>query len=375
MKSAKIVRCGILHLALLAGICHNAWGQQNIIINMAPIDGIALTPDNIFNYQVHASAAGTVAVTGTIRYRNSSLSLSYSFQCSLAPGLNTISQDVVHPKWQFSSGALQELFLRYKVLPEGVFEYCVTITAGTAPKEHVQEGFEECLYHRSADLFLINLIDPPNKDSLKEYHPMLSWIANYSFSTELSYRIRVAEIKQGQNAVNAILRNQPVYSENNLVQNTAVYPVYAKPLAANQPYAWAVDAYYKGILLGGSETWQFIIPDDTLPPTKKTTRSYVDIKRETGINKLLALGTLKLKYVLDDANKDELYLEIVNDKDQKIQLAPNKLIANYGDNRYVLNLADSSSLKHKEHYSLKITTKTRHSYKLSFEYLNPDFLN
>lgn len=377
MKRARSILCvrfSYFFLAFAALLPQIATGQQNIVINMAPIDGLPLTPDNIFNYQVHATGSGTAQVTGTIRYRNSSLSLSYSFQCNLSSGLNMLSTDLVHPHWQFSSSALQELFFTYKILPEGTYEYCVTVIPGTNPKEHPGGLFDECLYHRSNDIFLINLIDPVDKEKLKEYNPMLTWIANYSFSTELTYRIRVAEIKQGQNPVNAVMRNQPVYDENNLVQNIIVYPVYAKPLVANQPYAWTVDAFYKGILLGGSETWQFIIPDDTLPPPKKTSRSYIDIKRETSLNKLIALGTLKLKYVLDDAGKDELNLEVVNDEGKKIALTPAKLNAIYGDNRYIINLADSSNLKHQEHYSLKITTKTKHSYNLSFQYFNPDLM-
>lgn len=350
-------------------------GQQTVIINMAPIDGIAITPDNIFNYQVQASAIIPAQVNGTVRYRNSNLSFSYSYHYSFRPGINVLTMDMVHAKWNFSSSALEELFFTHKILPEGTFEYCVTITPDNITKENSTRIFDECIYHRNSDIFLINLIDPENDAKLKEHNPMLSWVANYSFSNELTYRLRIAEIKQGQNQINAVMRNQPIYDEKNLTQNSIVYPIYAKPLEVNQPYAWTVDAYYKGILLGGAETWRFIIPDDTLPPLKKTSRSYVDIKRETGTNQLSALGTLKLKYILDDAKRDYLNLEIINDNNQKMSLIPSKLNAVYGDNRYTLNLADSSNLKHKTNYTLKISTKTKHVYNLHFQYLNPDFLD
>ncbi|MGN6568391.1 MAG: hypothetical protein ACTHJ0_10585, partial [Flavipsychrobacter sp.] len=44
--------------------------QQSIIVNLGAIDGVDITPDNIFNYQVQAGASANVQITGTIRYRN-----------------------------------------------------------------------------------------------------------------------------------------------------------------------------------------------------------------------------------------------------------------------------------------------------------------
>jgi hypothetical protein len=361
-------------LPLLPWFTFRATAQQ-IVVDLAPIDGMAINPDNVFNYQVQSPKSVSVQVRGTIRYRNSGLSLSYSFNCQLHQGINVFNTGGINPQWQFSSPALRELFFTYKMLPEGTYEYCVSVIPAVVLPENGTGAFDECLYHRAGDLFLINLVDPENEAKQKDFNPPLSWIANYSFSNELTYRIRVAEIREGQNPVNAVMRNQPVYDEKNLMQNSIVYPVYAKPLEANKPYAWTVDAYYKGILLGGSETWKFIIPDDTLLTAKKVTRSYIDIKREAGINKLSALGIFNLKYVLDDARKDELYLEIVDVDDKKIDVKPSKLKAAYGDNRYTLNLADSCHLKHRQYYNMNIGTKTGHNYRLFFQYLNPDFQN
>jgi len=374
MKQGKFTgkRNKYLVAALLVLLPYMAMAQQNIIINLAQIDGMPITPDNIFNYQVQSSGPGKVQVNGTIRYRNSNMSISYSFPYTLRQGMNALSADDVHPQWQFSSSALQDLFFTYKVLPEGTFEYCVTVTPASVVKESTNGLFDECLYYRSDDIFMINLVYPEDKAKLIEFNPMLSWVANYTFSNDLTYRIRVAEIKQGQNPVNAVMRNQPVYDESNLMQNSIVYPIYAKPLVVNQPYAWEVDAFYKGLLLGGSETWQFIIPD-TVPVTPKPNLSYIDITREHGANHLYAVGTMKLKYVLEDRQSDVLNLELTDAQNQKCKLSPKTLEAKYGDNRYELDLAGSANLKDKANYTLSITTKTNHQYKLPFQYFNPDY--
>ena len=372
---AKKTCIGIL--VFLFSVCtfsDSTAAQQQIIINLAPIDGIPLTPDNAFNYQLHVSQATQAVINGTVRFRGSGLYMSYTLHCSLKQGLNQIKDDANGVQWQFSSPSLQQIFLNYKTLPEGTYEYCVTVTTVAGGIENQNGKFEECLYHRAEDVFLINLIDPENNAKLKEYNPLLTWIANYSFSNELTYRIRVAEIKKGQNPSTAVLRNQPVYDENNLTQNSILYPIYAKPLVANQPYAWTVDAYFNNILLGSSETWQFIIPNDTLQPIAIDTRSYIDISRENGIDHLFILGKIKLKYILEDAKSDNLSLELINEKNLAIKISPDNFTAKFGDNRYVIDLTPYN-LKDQAMYTLKINTKTKHEFKLPFKFLNPEKSN
>lgn len=362
---------GILVL-LMCWIPLATMGQQNIIVNLTPIDGIAITPDNIFNYQMQCTGSGNVMVRGVIRYRNSALNISYTYKTTLNQGLNVIGLDLVHPQWQFSSGALKELFLTYKMLPVGTFEYCVSVTPEII-KENNNGLFEECLFYKSEDVFMINLVDPDDKSKLSEFNPMFTWFANYSLSNNLAYRIRIADIKQGQNPVNAVMRNPAMYDESNLYQSSLLYPITAKPLVVNQPYAWTVDAYYKGILLGGSETWQFIIVD-SIPKIRKENRSYVDIKRELGANNLTAIGTLKIKYMLEDKLCDSLSLEIVNNEGKIYPLENNVLSSVYGDNRYEIDLVGNSDLKHNGNYIVKIKTGSNKEYKLPFKYINPEFL-
>lgn len=346
--------------------------QISAVINMATIDGMPITPDNVFGYQIHATKTQSVTIKGSIRYKGSQQWLSYVFHSVLNDGVNTFSPDWVNATWQFSSPALKDVFFTHKILPAGTYEYCVSIVPDNVVVEMDKQQVEECLYRRGGDLFLINLVDPADKSKIKEFNPMLSWVANYSVSNELSYRIRVAEIKQGQNAVNAVMRNQQVYDERNLAGNSIIYPTYARPLVVNQPYAWTVDAYYKGVLLGGAETWQFIITD-TQSVTGSSNRSYIDVRKENGTVLLTAIGNLKLKYLLDEQQNDTLYLEITNDNNKHYSVSPKKLAAVYGDNRYTLDLAGTSNLKHKSMYNLLIHTKTGHEYKLRFQYFNPDF--
>lgn len=350
--------------------------QNQVFVNLAFLDGIALTPDNLLNFQVQSqmAKASHALISGSIRYRNSPMRISYKFEYNLQPGLNNIATSGAKPVMQYSDPALKSLFEQYKMLPQGIYEYCVSITPDYGRGESNTTDYSECIYHKSEDIFLINLIDPEDDAKIYEYNPMLSWTVNYPFASELKYRLRVAEIKEGQNTTIAINRNNPIYDEKNLMQMSQLYPVYAKPLQLNQPYAWTVDAYYKGILLGGAEVWRFTIIEDSLLTGVSKNPSYIDLGKETNSYSLFAPGILKLKYTLNDLRTDSLQISLMDMDDRNIKLPEPFLLATYGDNRFVINFHETRPLKHLKSYTLILTSQTGNIYKVPFKYVNPELI-
>jgi hypothetical protein len=352
--------------------------SQNIIVDLSMLDGIEINSENVFNYQIinNGGRPRDAMVVGTLRYRNSELRFSYSFNTTLQNGNNVFSKNnVISPSWDFSSSALRELFLTYNKLPQGTYEYCVEIKLKEISAEnYLAEPINGCIYYTVADIFLINLIEPENDAKLYELYPMLSWTVNYPFASELTYRLRVAELKEGQNNENAITRNNPVYQDNRVLQTGLTYPVTAKPLKKFQPYVWTVDAYYKGILLGGAEVWKFTIIEDSLLKSLPKNTSYIDVRLENGNNALYAVGELKLKYVLDEARSELLKFQLFNSSGKEVTMKQNQQMIKYGDNRFVLNLSEDYKLTHMGKYSLTVTNSKGRKYNLAFLYLNPDFL-
>lgn len=364
-----------LFLSLGSSLCH---AQSDIVVNLAPVDGIDLTPDNLFNFQIQSGLKRRThaLIKGTVQFRKSDLRISYRFEYDLQPGINVFTSAMVPTQLVYTTPALKELFEQYKKLPQGIYEYCVSVKPDYNQNENVPGPVvDECIYHKSEDIFLINLIDPEDDAKIYEYNPMLSWTVNYPFASELKYRIRVAEIKEGQNTTGAINRNNPVYDERNLMQMSIVYPVYGKPLQKNQPYAWTVDAYYKGMLLGGAEPWKFTIIEDSLLVAVPRDPSFVDIKKEQGFYDLYAPGILKLKYDLDDLKSDSLSLKLLDKNEKEIKLKEAaSLKAVYGDNRFILDFKEHQPLKHLQPYTLIITSQTGSQYRVLFKYVNPELI-
>jgi hypothetical protein len=350
---------------------------QSILVNASLIDGVDINKENILSYQIisRLKNAVTAQVTGTITYRGSDLRLSYTFNQTIQPGVNSIDAGTVHPMWTYSQNALRELFVNYNTLPAGTYQYCIQVL----PKAIIGETdpgnmVEECVYHKNQELFLINLIEPENNAKIYEHNPAFTWVANYSFSNELTYKIRVAEIRKGQNTESAISRNNPIYQENELRQNTLIYPMYAKELETYQPYAWTVDAYYHGILLGGAEPWRFTIIDDSIGEVPTKDMSYIEANIEDGTNTSLIAGKIKIKFIEKEHRSNSLQVSITDADNKPIKGFNKNWDVEMGENRVEYDLSSLELLKHRKVYSMVLKDSESKIYTIRFKYFNPAFI-
>ncbi|UZJ63999.1 hypothetical protein OKW96_16525 [Sphingobacterium sp. KU25419] len=152
-----------------------------------------------------------------------------------------------------------------------------------------------------------------------------------------------------------------------------IYPVYAKPLQKFQPYAWTVDAYYKGILLGGAAPWRFTIIEDSLLMAIPTDQSYYDFSKQGGDTKILGIDTLKLKFH-SYSEKDTLQLQLQDEDGKEIKYATKFYALKAGTNYMDLDFPGKAVLKHNKTYIMFIETNRKSIYKIPFTYINPLFL-
>lgn len=370
---AMLLYCCLPALSLNAQI--NA-----IVADLTTIDGIEITPDNMFNYRINNPSSQTkqVEVNGRVFYRKSALSFTYKFNTTVQPGSNTISRAAIpNPNFTFSEAGLRDLFLTYNKLPQGTYEYCVSVKTFGAGAESADVGDAACVYQTVEDMFLINLVTPENDAKIYEYNPMLAWVVNYPFASELTYKLRVAELKQGQNPQNAITRNNPVYKDDHVMTTGTIYPVSAKPLQKWQPYVWTVDAYYKGILLGGAEVWKFTIIEDSVFEAGDILNSFIDISIEEGKIGYNASKEIKLKYNEQNFIAQEFIIQYSkgDDVDNWKDIAEWKIAS--GEN-YVTKNIEQLNFKHHEKFNVRIINKADLSLvsvpAIKFKYINPTYV-
>jgi len=347
---------------------------QNYIVDLStfPSSGIlnkqALADFTVMNL---TNQSETVDVIGSMRFRSSGESFKFSFSTSIKPGLN-VATDIWHgPTYTFSSSALQNLVKTHDAFPSGEYEYCVELVRPGGESSSALGS--DCSFNRADEIFLLNLVEPVDEAKLSESFPLFSWMVNSPLMNELEYKIRVVEVRDGQRKENAIMRNRPVYEQKGLRILTQNYPVTARSLEYFQPYAWTIDAYYRNILIGSAETWEFVLIDQELMAGVPRETAYLDIEKELGGNMVYAVGNLKLKYELIKFSQDELELKLF-EGNQRIKLTPRVLEAKKGENRYVLNFDRTPRLKHLKKYRLQISTRSGGNYQVNFQYINPDFL-
>lgn len=345
----------------------------SVVVDLSMVNGIELTPKNIYNYRIvnNTSEMKEVIVTGTIKYRNSTLRANYTFNTQLYPGNNQFSEgNVINPAWQFSDNALKELFFNYGKLPLGTYEYCVSIRLKKVVSENpASDPVNDCIYQTVNDIFLINLLEPEDDAKIYEKNPMLSWVVNYPFASALTYKVRVAELKKGQSNVSAITRNNPVYQESNVAPTNIIYPVTARPLQTFQPYVWTVDAYYKGILLGGAETWRFTIIEDSLQVPVDVYDSYYDFEQHIGETRITAPGSLRLKYN-SDRMTDTMDVQVFNSKNEEVHISDKRIALKNGLNYIEVVFFERINLKHNKDYSFQIRVNGQ-AFEIPFVYQNP----
>jgi hypothetical protein len=351
-----------------------------IVADLATIDGIEITPDNMFNYRINNQSSQTkqVEVNGRVVYRKSALSFTYKFNTTVQPGINNISRAVIpNPGFSFSEPGLKDLFMTYNKLPQGTYEYCVSIRTLGAGAESADVSDAACVYQTVEDMFLINLVTPENDAKIYEYNPMLAWVVNYPFASELTYKLRVAELKQGQNPQSAITRNNPVYKDDHVMTTGTIYPVTARPLQKWQPYVWTVDAYYKGILLGGAEVWKFTIIEDSVFKPGDVQISFIDISIEEGKIGYSTSKEIKLKYNEQNFIAQEFIIQYSkgDDVENWKDLAEWKIAS--GEN-YVTKNIEQLNFKHNEQFNVRIINKSDLSLvsvpAIKFKYINPIYV-
>ncbi|MBX9449212.1 MAG: hypothetical protein KL787_05625 [Taibaiella sp.] len=369
----KLLRLYLISISVIVTSMSSFRGlaQHEMIVDLSMIDGVEITPDNIFRFNVVSTYDRTVTaeVKGRIVYRQSMITLEYKFIYNIMPGLNTIDAGTILPQYTFSSTSLRELFQTYRKLPQGLFEYCVHVMPDVHNTEIEQLVFSQCLYQKSEDLFFITLVDPENDAKIYEYNPMLTWMVNYPFAQELKYKIRLAEVKKGQNPVAAMTRNNPIYEEGNLFNTGQMYPVYARPLVKDQKYVWTVDAYYKDLLLGGAEPFTFTIVEDSVSESIPAEVSYYDFSVKKNEARIFAIDTLKLKYSCRYP-ADSLVLDFYDKSGDQVANTSLGLSSREGLNYYDLDLIHTRKFRHKGHYYVVIKTNRGLEYRVPFTFID-----
>jgi hypothetical protein len=351
--------------------------QAEVIIKLNPALSHNLTLQNLTDITIvnDGDALKDIWISGVLKLRSNNQSLKFAKQISLSAGENRIALADIKNVIVYSSADLRNYAQNSNSLPNGEFEYCVYIIKSNV--EISSDALaEECLYGSSSRNELLSLVSPNDNAKISEYYPSLVWTANLSSFQDITYRLRLAEKREDQNALNAVLRNRALVDISGIIAQMETYPVTAQPLELWHRYAWTVDAYYKSLLIASAEAWSFCLVDDSILAQIPKHQDYLDIRRDKFLKSSYAVGELKLFYDLSEARNESLKIILFDADQQEINLHSNsKVSLKYGNNNFIIKLNANPKLKHLKTYKIRFTNASNLHYDIDFTYINPDFLN
>jgi hypothetical protein len=241
-------------------------------------------------------------------------------------------------KIQFGGSQLSSAIQQNGYFPEGDYEYCFTIEP-SSNSLNAEAPMEQCFNYELVPAAPLMLIEPYNQDKICEKRPLLSWQPSFPQIPGSAYQLVLVEIKERQNATEALNYNLPIISQSGMVNPILPYPASAKELSAGKKYAWQVSVYKNRTVLNRSEVWEFVVDckDEVIEPVIKD-EGFRNIEDLSKGNYYVANGIVKY-VIINSYQAQSLKYDIkcITEPSLKITRLPKIKLEN-GNNKITIHL-------------------------------------
>jgi len=286
---------------------------------------------------------------------------------TIVPGMNLLPPSTVKSaKVTISNTNTGNYIRQHGNLPMGDYNYNYVIMASSSSEEIIidQDFSQEITPPAPFDL-----IEPYNEDQICEKRPMFTWQPSLPQVVGSLYQLILVEMKDKQNAVEALNYNLPVINQKGILTNLLMYPPVSKDLTAGKKYAWQVTVYKDQSIINRSEVWSFKVDcADTVNAKLEDDNGYRDIEDLEKGNYYVANGLVKFT-ITNSYQEQKLNYTIicVNDPQSKIRNLP-KVILKKGQNKMRFDFSNNFSFKENYSYVLKAILPNGQQKNLRFIY-------
>lgn len=310
--------------------------------------------NSLFNCQlINAELPHQATLSISVNERNAgTICLIKTPQFTLPTGVITVPVNAARvASIQFSNSNSGRLTSLNNAFPAGDYEYCYTLNligADTDPAE-------QCFTYNLAPFAELNLIEPFDQEKITNKRPILTWQPLLPGVPGAYYQLVLTEIKNNQNATEALNYNLPIINQLNIVSPILPFPSIVRELEHNKKYAWQVTAYKNQTVLNRSEIWEFTV--NSPMPAKKVVddTGYRNIEDMLGGNYYIANGELRFAVINSyAAQKLQYQIQPLSHINAKIKRLPKLNLAN-GSNMIKIDLQATGSFIHGDSYILEVT--------------------
>lgn len=325
--------------------------------------------DGLMNASIYSLRdSRSVRLNITVRESKTGQVLSIQTQpFKIVPGMNILPPSVIKTaKITISNTAIGNYVRKSANFPMGDYDYSFVILASSSSEEIIiDQNFSQEITPPAP----FDLIEPYNEDQVCETRPMFTWQPSLPQVVGSLYQLILVEMKDKQNAVEALNYNFPVINQKGILTNLLMYPPVSKDLAAGKKYAWQVTVYKDGSIINRSEVWSFKVDcTDTTSSKIEDDNGYRDIEDLLKGNYYIANRSVKFAIVnAYEAQALKYSITCITDPNQKVRALPKKKLSK-GKNKVSIDLSQNFSFKDGYSYLLSIGLPNGTTKKLRFIY-------
>ncbi|TCC87291.1 DUF928 domain-containing protein [Pedobacter frigiditerrae] len=286
---------------------------------------------------------------------------------TIVPGMNLLPPSTVKTaKVTISNTNTGNYIRQHGNFPMGDYDYNYVVMASSSSEEIIiDQNFSQEITPPAP----FDLIEPYNEDQICEKRPMFTWQPSLPQVVGSLYQLTLVEMKDKQNAVEALNYNLPIVNQKGILTNLLMYPPVSRDLTAGKKYAWQVTVYKGQAIINRSEVWSFKVDcADTVSAKLEDDNGYRDIEDLSRGNYYVAQGLIKFS-LINSYSAQTLQYSIVSltDPTQKIRRLP-KVNLQKGQNKIRLDLSNNFSFNDGHSYVLKAMLPNGSSKSLRFIY-------
>ena len=339
--------------------------QVNITVQLPPVGIVQnsqlwnITLSNTDNNPLFVNIILTLLSTNT----NQPVFTASTQPFALAKGVVQLNESRLNPiQYTYLQGSNSN-----GLLPIGNYTACYTVNK--VYNERYIQIAEDCQPLEVAPLSPPMLNTPENGAVIETLYPQFTWLppTPLNLFTKLTYDLVVTEVMPGQNFIQAVQQNIPVYNIGNCTNLFDNYPASRKSLDTGKIYAWRIIARNNRQFVAQSDVWTFKVKYPEQDSLVTENNGYLKMKRGYEPGVAVVTDLLKVEYPnYDNDATATCILKSLGDPGNI--LSSYKLPVKPGLNYIEISLKTGSKLLENKTYLLELRSSAGNEWSIKFLY-------
>ncbi|HRP55598.1 hypothetical protein [Agriterribacter sp.] len=210
------------------------------------------------------------------------------------------------------------------------------------------------------------LITPADTSWVESRYPNFTWLppSPAAMVPQLHYEILLVEMKEGQNAYDAVQKNTPVYMQKYLSAAFLLYPSSARSLERGKHYAWQVIARNGEAYVQKTEAWSFKVkPTDTI--VNLDTVAYPKLKKGYDAHSYICRNNIKFEYN-NETGDSSVKVTIYEWQGEPGRETENRLIRMKPGQNFIEMEMSTRKYKNRQQYLIEVINDRKETWNLKF---------